>query len=283
MPSFNQGAFIEEAVLSVLQQDYSSIELVIYDGQSTDQTIEVLQRLAGEFPNIRWTSERDEGPADALRKAMADARGEIIGWLNSDDLYVTGAIKRAVDALAEHPAWIMCYGEGEHIDQDGVVIDAYPTLKPESGLQGFEAGCFICQPTAFFKSSMLTLIGPLNTHLKTTFDYELWVRAFEAFPSRIGFVHNVQAQSRLHADCITNNQRETIALEGLMLGQRYLGGAQAHWVSTHLEELRRELKDPAEFKSAALSFLEKTRTYLPEEITENYAQSIEQISSLHTC
>src|SRR5579859_6655500 len=93
----NQGAFIEETIQSVLAQDYPRIEHIVVDGGSTDDTVEVLRR----YPSVRWISERDQGQADAVNKGFAMANGEIFGWLNSDDLYLPGAITAAVGVMRD--------------------------------------------------------------------------------------------------------------------------------------------------------------------------------------
>jgi glycosyltransferase involved in cell wall biosynthesis len=94
-PSLSQGEFIEEAILSVLEQDYPRIEHIVVDGGSTDGTLDVLHR----YQHLRWVSEPDGGQADALNKGFGMAHGEIYGWLNSDDLYLPGAISAAVEVM----------------------------------------------------------------------------------------------------------------------------------------------------------------------------------------
>lgn len=263
MPSYNQGTFIESSVGSVLKQDYQHVELIVQDGGSADSTIYVLEQVSLNDTRLQLASKRDAGPADAINKAFSKVRGEIIGWLNSDDLYCADTIAKVVQAFDQNPDWIMCYGHGEHIDAFDKVLGRYPTQKPEVGLDGFSSGCFICQPTVFFKTPMLTLLGNLDASLKTAFDYDFWMRAFKAFPDRIGFIDDVLAQSRLHEDCITQRMRETVALEGLALGQRHLGRAQMHWAVTYLEELRRELPRGSEdFQARATEFLEQAGQYL---------------------
>ncbi len=237
MPSYNQAGFIEESVASVLGQDYLRTELVVADGGSTDGTLEILRRIGQGDPRLRWFSRTDSGPAEAINRALARVRGTLIGWLNSDDLYTPGAIARAVEAFANNPAWLMLYGRGEHIDGNGLPLGPYPTLPPTTPAEHFARGCFICQPTVFFRATVPVLLGTLDTSLKASFDFDYWLRAFLAFPERIGFVDAVQARSRLHDQCITRKMRQRVALEGVEVVARHLGQAPIHWLVTYMEEL----------------------------------------------
>ena len=263
MPSFNQAGYIEAAIESVFDQPYSNIELIVSDGGSTDQTPDILARIGAEEPRLRWVSEPDGGPADAILKSFSKARGEIIGWLNSDDLYADSAIASMVSGFEDNANWLMCYGQGEHVDEAGAPIALYPTQTPDVGLRGFEGGSFICQPTVFLKTPALALLGDLDRSLKTAFDYDYWIRAFRAFPDRIGFLEQVIAKSRLHSDCITKTMRATVALEGLALSQRHLGKAQPHWAATYLEEVEAEIGTDADtLARETTSFLDQAAAYL---------------------
>lgn len=242
MPSFNQAQFIGLAIDSVLQQSWQRLELVVQDGGSTDGTLELLARKQAEDPRLRWVSEPDEGPADAINKALKRARGTYIGWLNSDDLYEPGAVERAVAAMQTHP-WLLCYGQGKHIDAAGENIALYPTLpewraaSPQvPPAHEFQRGCFICQPTVFFKAVVLRLLGPLDAEIKASFDFEFWLRAFSAFPERIGYVPAIQACSRLHEATITHEQRLTVAIEGIKVLAKHQGSAQSHWLISFMNE-----------------------------------------------
>jgi glycosyltransferase involved in cell wall biosynthesis len=238
MPSFNQAEFLGEAVRSVLGTTGTGVELVVMDGGSTDGSQALLASLSEEFPGrLRWASAPDNGPAEAVTEAVRRARAPLIGWLNSDDLYAAGAIERAESYLVEHPAHVMVYGHGEHVDVDGRFLEPYPTLPPSTPLGVFADGCFICQPTAFFRRDAFLELGGLDTALRASFDFELWLRLFKAYPGRIGFVDAVQAKSRLHAGGITLKFRERVALEGVQVIARHLGPAPGHWLLTHLGEL----------------------------------------------
>lgn len=238
MPSFNQEHFIEAAVRSVLEQDYPSLELIIADGGSTDGTLQCLEGLLAHFGNrLRWISEPDSGPANAINKALGMVRGAIIGWLNSDDLYAPGAVRAAVHCLTTRPETLMVYGEGEHIDENGKRLGRYPTLPPSASPEVFQKGCFICQPTVFLRLEVLQRVGFLDESLKTAFDFELWLRIFQQFPERIALLDQVLASSRIHAACITSQQRRLIAMENIRVLSKYFGHAQPHWLLTYAEEL----------------------------------------------
>jgi len=238
MPTLNQGRFIEEAVRSVLGARRPDVELVVADGGSSDGTLSRLSALADEFDGLlRWASQPDGGPAQAVNRAVARTRGALIGWLNSDDLYTEGAIERALAHFERTPSDVMAYGEGDHVDEHGSYLERYPTLPPTASLDAFRQGCFICQPTAFFRRDAFDAVGGLDTSLRASFDFDLWLRLFKAYPGRIGFVEQVQALSRLHEAGITLSQRGRVAREGLTVLGRHLGWAPPEWALTWLEEL----------------------------------------------
>jgi cellulose synthase/poly-beta-1,6-N-acetylglucosamine synthase-like glycosyltransferase len=237
MPTLNQAEFIQSAIDSVLAQSHNNLELVVMDGGSTDATLSILESIGKQDARLRYFSQTDTGPAQALNRAMAKARGTIIGWLNSDDLYVEGAVARAVAYFSANPAALMVYGEGQHIDREGVVFETYPTLPSSTPVTRFAQGCFICQPTVFFKRTMPLLLGPFDETLKCSFDFEYWLRAFKAFPERIGYLWEVQAQSRFYAGTITMRQRRAVALEGVQVLQRHLGEAPKEWLLTYVDEV----------------------------------------------
>jgi hypothetical protein len=238
MPSFNQAGFIDAAARSVLGQDGPPVELVVADGGSTDGTLGRLESLLAEFgPRLRWVSGPDAGPANAVNKALGLARGEVVGWLNSDDLYAPGAVAAAARHLAANPDEVMVYGEGEHIDGCGQSLGRYPTRPPAAGLNAFHDGCFICQPTAFLRRGVFEAVGGLDESLKAAFDFELWLRVFRRYPGRIAHIDRVQAFSRLHAACLTMRIRQTIAVEGVQVLARHVGPARPHWLLSYLEEL----------------------------------------------
>lgn len=279
MPSLNQARFLPEALDSVLAQDHAHLELIVADGGSSDGTAGILAERGATDPRLRWFSKPDTGPAQALNRAMAEARGTLIGWLNADDLYAPGAVRRAAEALELHPEWVLAYGHGEHVDETGGLISPYPTLPPDGPLERFQDGCFICQPTVFFLRTMPLLIGPLDETLKASFDFDWWLRAFQAFPGRIGFIDAAQARSRLHAGGITARQRRTVALEGMRILAGAFGTAPVHWLTTYMEEAADAAAAGARTTDLARHFLEvleEAEPYLAKHEANALRESIER-------
>lgn len=238
MPTLNQVQFIELSVRSVLEQNYANKELIVVDGQSSDGTVELLCKLQNEFGSqLRWISQKDSGPAQALNTAISLAQGDLIGWLNSDDLYASDALGKAVSYFEKNSSHQLIYGFAKHINSAGFPLKAYPTKPPSSHIDEFADGSFICQPSVFMKKEALHLVGPFNESLQTAFDFELWLRFFKRFPGQIGLVRRVQAFSRLHAACLTQRQRQTVALEGMQVLAEHLKIVPLHWFYTHLDEM----------------------------------------------
>ena len=279
MPCRNAGRFLQAAVQSVLAQ-LECLELLVADGGSTDGTLEQLEAIAASDPRLRIISRGDTGPADALNKAFKAARGTLIGWLNADDLYDPGTLRRAVAELNAHPEWLMVYGEADHIDINGDLLSAYPTHPPSVGINAFKDGCFICQPTVVFKRSMGLLLGPFNTELKTAFDFEYWLRAFNGFSKRIGYIPNIQAYSRLHAETITSNQRAIVTLEAMELIFNFCGHPPGHWLLNFAEELFNKQAQPPQdvsLKQHLMEVLLKAKPWLSRNDHKDISLKIESI------
>jgi glycosyltransferase involved in cell wall biosynthesis len=222
-PSYNQGQFVRETIESVLSQDYSPLEYLVIDGGSTDGTLEVLKSY-GE--RLFWISEKDDGQADAVNKGWRRARGEILGWLNSDDIYLPGAVSKAVAALQDNPSVAAVYGEGYHIDKAGNVLERYPT-EPFSRSRLAET-CYICQPTVFMRRSVLESVSLLDKQLKYCMDYDLWFRFARSHD--MAHIPDYLACTRLYPETKTLGQRAKAHREILDVVCRECGAVPASWV-----------------------------------------------------
>jgi len=216
-PSFNQAAFLEQTILSVLYQGYPNLEYWVMDGGSTDGSLRILnkysQRLTG------WVSERDAGQADGINKGLRQAHGEIVAWLNSDDLYRPGAILSAVQALERFPKAPFVYSDVDSIDENGRTF--HRMRYGQWGLKGLMTFRIIGQPAVFIRRSALEEVGLLNPEFNYLLDHELWLRlAALAEPRHIP--HTVWAAARMHAGAKNVAQAEGFGREAYELA-RWIG------------------------------------------------------------
>ena len=192
-PSFNQATFLEMTIRSVLEQDYENIEYIIIDGGSTDGSKEIIQKYAHKL--AYWQSEKDKGQTDALNQGFARATGEILAWLNSDDVLYPGAVSAAVRKLAHHPEAAMVYGDCEWINADNQVIGRFPAAQTD--LKKLRRGyVHIPQQASFFRADLWRKVGPLDESFYFAMDYDLWTRLASHAP--LLYVPDVWAGFRLH-------------------------------------------------------------------------------------
>jgi glycosyltransferase involved in cell wall biosynthesis len=170
-PSYNQGQYIEATIQSVLNQSYSNIEYIVIDGGSTDGTIEILKKYDG---SLKWISEKDNGPEDAINKGFGMAQGDIFAWLASDDVFETDSLQKAMDVFCKQPDVAMVYGRCQYIDRNGDVIGECPT-EPFN-YEYLAVYNFVAQPSAFFRRSAYEDAGGISLTLRQASDYDLWIR-----------------------------------------------------------------------------------------------------------
>lgn len=173
MPSFRHAHFIERSLNSVINQEYEGTELIVMDGGSDDGTREILEKYSKHI--AVWRSERDAGQSDALNKGFAYATGDIVGWLNSDDLYLPGALHHAAHIFAAYPQIDVVYGDWITLDLTERVVDRFPALPPSRGRLVTEG--FFCNAQAmFWRRSLHERLGKFDPQLHYTMDYDLMLR-----------------------------------------------------------------------------------------------------------
>ncbi len=198
-PSYNQARYLEETMRSVLEQDYPQIEYIVVDGGSTDGSVDVIKKYAQRLGY--WVSEKDRGQTDALNKGFAQAHGDILAWINSDDTFEPGAVAAAVKALDEHPDAAAVYGETNFIDENGRVIGRFPAAQTDYRRlrQGY---VHVPQQATFFRADLWKKVGPLDPSFYFAMDYDLWVRLAREAPL-VYLPGRLWANFRLHSDAKT--------------------------------------------------------------------------------
>lgn len=191
-PSYNQGSYLEETILSVLEQGYPALEFFIIDGGSTDGSVEIIKKYAHRL--TYWESKPDRGQSHAINKGFRMASGEIVAWLNSDDLLAPGALKVVAQAWQQNPGVGLITGQTEIIDQAG---------KPTGNIFGSEPNVInsllssenpVSQPSTFFSTSALKEVGFLDETLHMSMDWDLWLRIGARFPML--FITKILSKSR---------------------------------------------------------------------------------------
>jgi glycosyltransferase involved in cell wall biosynthesis len=265
-PSFNQVRYLEQAMRSVLDQRYPSLEYIVIDGGSRDGSLAVLERFQGRLAH--WVSEPDQGQADAINKGLRLARGEIVAWLNSDDAYLPGAIAQAVEALERDPNLGMVYADGLMVDSDLTLLDRH--TYPQLGV--LELLCFdvILQPTVFMRRRVLEDVGYLNPAYHLILDHELWVRIASRYSIR--HVGQFWAIERTHPQAKTISQAAEFAGEAERL-LRWASGdpslsplvaGAARRIRGGLEVFAaRRLIDAGDYREAVVRLWRAARLHLP--------------------
>jgi glycosyltransferase involved in cell wall biosynthesis len=207
-PSYNQGRFIEETILSVLQQGYPNLEFMILDGGSTDNTVEIIRKY--EQSLAYWVSEPDHGQSHALNKGLKRATGDIIGWLNSDDMYAEDCFQKVMDAFAGNPDALAVHGNRILLDADSHVSGwaQPPAFDPEV------TGFVVCSETAFWRRAATAGAG-FNEDLRFAMDLDFFCRLYKPrkfikLDSFIGYFrcYGDNKSSTLREVCLHESERE---------------------------------------------------------------------------
>ena len=221
-PSFNQAPFLERTILSVLGQDYPNIEYIVMDGGSNDGSAEIISRYADRL--AYWESQKDKGQTDAINKGFARAHGEILAWLNSDDVLYPHAVSEAVAYLTKHPECGLVYGDSDFINAEDRVIGRFNAKQTDYKklTQGY---VHIPQQSAFWRADLWKQVGPLDDTIYFAMDYDLWLRLAEI--SEVKYLSGKEpwAAFRLHADAKTIAEDDRCWPDMLRIHKRNGGSA----------------------------------------------------------
>jgi glycosyltransferase involved in cell wall biosynthesis len=232
-PSFNGAPYLREAGASILSQAGPfELEWIVVDGGSTDGTLDLLRSY--DNPRVRWVSEPDRGQSHAINKGFATATGDVVAWLNADDLYTPGALAAVAGAFGRDAGAQWLVGRCDIIGPGGAVIRPAVTRYKERWLRRYSYRALlrenpISQPAVFWRRDFGRRVGPLDESLHYAMDYDLWLRmGRDADPL---FVDRVLAQFRLHEASKSGRVNRGRFDEQYRVGCRYFAGDRlSRWV-----------------------------------------------------
>ncbi len=217
-PSFEQAQYLERAMRSILDQGYPRTEYLVLDGGSTDGSRAIIERYADRL--AYWRSASDGGQAAAVNEGWSRSTGDILGWLNSDDLYLPGTLERVADWFDGHPDSAVVYGRCWFVDADGKRIRSVGS--PFSGWRFAATLQTVPQPALFVRRSAWEQTGPLDESLRYAMDYDFFLRLFERF--RPSFLDADLAAATIHRAAKTTADRAVAKREAIRVAQDHASG-----------------------------------------------------------
>ncbi|MDI3546994.1 MAG: hypothetical protein PWR10_646 [Halanaerobiales bacterium] len=216
-PSYNQGQYIKETVNSVLDQTYDNIEYIVVDGGSKDNTLKILERYKNR---LTYISEKDNGQSDAINKGFKMAKGEIVGWINSDDILMRDCVETVVDEFIKNNKLGIVYGNLLFIDEEGNQNKIYkvPDIDLDVLLHKRSS---IAQPGSFYSMKAVKKVGYLDESLNYVMDYDLWIKLLKI--SEIKYLDKVLAKFREHNQSKSVSQLDKFTSEKHRVINKYGG------------------------------------------------------------
>ncbi len=217
-PSFNQAAFLEQTIQSVLSQTYTNIEYIIIDGGSADSSVDTIKKYENKL--AYWVSEKDNGQSDAINKGLAKAKGQIVAYLNSDDLLEPNAVELAVEYFLKHPQTSVVYGQCIHIDENGKEISK-PLGAQTSYIRLLTIGMLphVHQPACFFNLNVIKRRPLFDAALHYVMDYELILHCIKR-EGTVKFIPHTLARFRYHQTSKTVAQERKMYQEKMQAQQQ---------------------------------------------------------------
>jgi glycosyltransferase involved in cell wall biosynthesis len=211
-PSYNQARYLETTLRSVLEQNYENLEYIVMDGGSTDRSVEIIQRYGEQF--AYYQSQPDGGQADAIRQGFRRSSGDILMWVNSDDLLLPGALHAIERYFVDHPHVDLVVGRNLMIDEVGRIVRRIWPVRPTFA-RTYHWGCGFSQPASAWTRSIYERVGELDSSLHFCMDRDLYLRLLHL--GRAGVIHHYLAAFRIHKAAKSSTQRSLQQKEDLIV------------------------------------------------------------------
>jgi glycosyltransferase involved in cell wall biosynthesis len=217
-PSYNQAAYLEETIQSVLNQTYEDVEYIIIDGGSTDGSQEIIRQYENKLKY--WQSKKDKGFADAINQGWMRAGGNILAYLNSDDLLERYAVQKAVQAFLDSPDADIVYGDTTMIDEKGNPLRVFQSEPFDIGAVFKTWFDPIRQPSAFIRKAVMDEFGGVDENYQFCADFEYWIR-IAGGGARFLYIPEVLSKSREHASAKSIRQQDVQAEELIRIFEKF--------------------------------------------------------------
>jgi glycosyltransferase involved in cell wall biosynthesis len=223
VPSFNQGRFLEQALVSIFEQNLP-VEVFVADGGSTDGSVDIIRRYESRLAG--WRSHSDRGQAAAINQSIAKGGAPYVCWLNSDDAILSGGLQYLIHALEARPEAPAAYGKvWNYVEGDGARKPVWVEPFSERRLA---LRCIISQPGTLIRRTAWEAVGGVDENLQMAIDYDLWWRLYKKF-SPLEFVDEFIALNRHHADTKTNTRRALHYREAMNIVRKHNGRVPMKW------------------------------------------------------
>jgi glycosyltransferase involved in cell wall biosynthesis len=207
-PSYNQGHFLEETILSVINQNYPNLEYIIIDGGSTDNSVDIIKKYQQYLRY--WVSENDKGQANAINKGLQYCTGDIFNWVNSDDYLEPGSLKKIAEAFADEQVHMVAGNVRNFSSNEEEII---PNQKLSAqGLMCWQPGVKFVQPGVWMRRALIEQCGGIDENFHYSFDWDLYIRYLYHFP-RVKEITDLLVHFRLHDDSKTQSSYEKFQIE----------------------------------------------------------------------
>jgi glycosyltransferase involved in cell wall biosynthesis len=240
-PNLNQGKFLGETINSVVNQagDFE-LEYIIVDGQSADNSLEIIKKYAEKYPFIKWVSEKDSGQAQAINKGFKMASGEVINWLCADDLFLPGALQKVSDFFKKNESAKVVFGQNQFIDRSGKIFRNFKARKFSRAELIKRWNCVyhkfnIAQPSVFIRSEILREVGFIDEQNRFCLDYEWYLRINKKYD--FYFIDQILSKSRFHEGCKSIKFKNEQYKESINVSRKYWNENFLYYFSSYLFNL----------------------------------------------